>query len=145
MSASVAVDCIEELEKMVGAISELRGKVFHVSSEEDLMEKTKGIAFPCAGIVYGGMRSVPKKGETHDLGLSAELTASLLIGFKESKDAKAHMKDTAITVLDKVRAAIRGKRSASGHFWKFNMEAPIEGKSGVLYYFQRWSCPVQLT
>lgn len=144
MSTVVVTACIDHLESLIRAVPEVHGRVFHVYSEEELMEKTKALIFPSVGLVYGGMRSVPTTGGSRDLGLSAELTASLILAFKTS-NAKSDPRDTAVSLLDKFRVAIHGQRSPSGHFWKFTMESALQGDSGVLYYFQRWSCPVQLT
>lgn len=141
----VAINCIEDVVSKLDKIPSLRGRVFHVFSDDDLIERTKGLTFPCIGVVYDGLRAIPEGGkDTHKIGGSAEMVVSVIMFFRNDTKAKSDPKDGAVVMLDVVRDSLIKSKSPSGHFWKFQVEAPIEGKSGVLAYLQRWATPVQL-
>lgn len=142
--SSIAVKCIEDVEKYLNSMSAVKGKVWHVYSEEELVERTKGLSFPCAGVLYDGMRAIPEQGATGKMGLSAELILTVMVMFKQKTVSTVDAKDSAVDFLDELRGKIAKSRSPSGHFWKFQLEAAVDGKSGVLSYIQRWSTPVQL-
>lgn len=142
--SSIAVKCIEDLEKHLNSMSMVKGKVWHVYSEEELVERTKGISYPCAGVLYDGMRALPEPGATGKMGLSAELVVTVMIMFKQNTKSTVDAKDSAVDFLDGLREKIAKSRSPSMHFWKFQLEAAVDGKAGVLAYIQRWSTPVQL-
>lgn len=141
----VAINCIEDIVKKVETVPGLKGRVFHVYSEEELIERTKGLSFPCAGIVYDGMRAISEGGkDTHKIGGSAELVVSVMVFFRQDTKAKVDPKETTVAVLDSLRGKLITTKSPTGHFWKFQVEAAVEGKNGVLAYLQRWATPIQL-
>lgn len=144
----IATKCVADLsahlQQLIAA-----GKVFHVYSENELMDKTKGIAFPAVGVVYEGMRAVNEgaAGEarvSHKLGVSAELVAAVMIIQRPDNISTANTKTPSMNLLDDIRQEIMGSRSPSGHFWKFIVEASANEKNGVVIWLQRWSTPVQL-
>lgn len=143
--SGVAVNCINDIEAKLSTIQALKGKVFSVYSEEELTEKTKGVVFPAVGVVYDGMRASPEPGATLKMGLSAELVISVMVFFKQNTKATKDPKDTMIDLMDTIRNSIKSTKSPSGHYWKFQLEAAVEGKQGVLAFIQRWATPVQLT
>lgn len=143
-SAAIAERCLLDLERILAAVPVLSKRVFQVYSEEELLEKTKGLSYPCVGVVYDGMRASGENKDTGKQGVSAELVCTIMLFFRQESLAKQDAKLVAVTTLDGVRDAIRGVRSPSGHFWKFQLEASVGGKNGVLTYLQRWSTPVQL-
>lgn len=142
---AIAINCIEDLGARVESIPSLEGRVFHIYSEAEIIERTKGMAFPCVGIVYDGLMAAPEVGATSRMGNSAELVASIMIFFRQDTRAKVDPKDTMVATLDEIRSKIMESRSPTGHFWKFQVEASVEGKQGLLTYVQRWATPVQLT
>ena len=139
-----ANDCMDDLEAKVQLIAEFRNKTFSVYSEEELIEKTKGIGYPCIGVIYNGITSQVEVGSTQKVGGSGEIIISLLVMIRQNTIAKADPKEQIIGKLDQIRSKIMGTKSPTGHFWKFQMEIPVVGKSGLLAYLQRWATPVQL-
>lgn len=142
---AIAIKCIEDLEARVEQIPALKGRVFHVYSEEELVERTKGLSFPCVGIVYDGMMAIPEPKPTAKIGGSAELVATVMIFFRQDTKAKNDPKDQTVALLDQIRGKILATRSPTQHLWRFKLEAAVEGKQGLLTYVQRWATPVQLT
>lgn len=141
----IATKCVADLkghlEQLIAA-----GKVFHVYSEEELMDKTKGITFPAVGIVYEGMRAVPEDSDKKSvkIGVSAELIAAVMLIQRPDNISAADTKTPTMNLLDDIRQEIMGSKSPSGHWWKFVVEASANEKNGVVIWLQRWSTPVQL-
>lgn len=144
--SAIALDCIADVSKKVEELPVLRGRVFHVYSEEELVERTKGLSFPCVGVVYDGIRSVGEPGkDTGKMGSSAELVVSIMIFFRQETKAKTDPKESVVSQLDSIRSKLLRTKSPAGHFWRFQIEAAVAGKEGVLTYLQRWATPVQLS
>lgn len=141
---SIARLCVDDFVNAIKVLEPFAGKTYQIFSEEELFDKTKGLVYPCAGIVYEGMKPVTEHKETHRVGLSVELVASVMILFKSSAVAVGNAKMDAVDVLDLTRGAMKDRRSPSGHYWNFRLEAAANAKGGVLVYIQRWSTPVQL-
>lgn len=143
----IATKCVADLRAHLGQLI-AAGKVFHVYSEEELMDKTKGITFPAVGIVYEGMRAVNEgAGDarvSHKLGVSAELIAAVMLIQRPDNISAADTKTPTMNLLDDIRQEIMGSKSPSGHWWKFVVEASANEKNGVVIWLQRWSTPVQL-
>lgn len=143
--SGIAINCIDDLVAKISKIPSVKGKVFHVYSEEELTERCKGITSLWVGVVYDGLRAISEGGkDTHKIGGSAELVASVIILFRQDTKATIDPKETVVSLLDTIRKGVITTKSPSGHFWKFQVEAAVEGKSGVLAYVQRWATPVQL-
>lgn len=145
----LATKCVTDLKNHLAQLI-AAGKVFHVYSEEELMDKTKGITFPAVGVVYEGMRAVNEgvSGEaraSHKLGVSCELVAAIMLIQRPDNISAADTKTPTLAMLDDIRQEIMGSKSPSGHFWKFVVEASAQEKNGVVIWLQRWSTPVQLT
>ncbi len=136
--------CVDDLESKVQLVAEFKTRTFTVYSEDELIEKTKGIGYPCVGIIYNGITSQPEVGATQKIGGSGEIIVSLLVMFRQNTIAKVDPKEQIIGKLDQIRSKIMCTKSPTGHFWKFQMEIPVVGKSGLLAYVQRWATPVQL-
>lgn len=141
---NIAINCTEDLAAKIAAVPLIKGKVFTVYSEEELVEKTKGLAYPCVGVVYDGMRATAEPGPTSKQGLSVDLTVSLMVFFRPDTRAVKDPKLTMVELMDTLRDLIITTRSPSGHLWRFQVEVPVQGKSGILAYIQRWSTPAQL-
>ena len=143
---ALAINCIRDVENKVEAVPAFRGRVFHVYSEDELIERTKGMSFPCVGVVYDGIRSVGEPGkDTGKMGSSAELVVSVMIFFRQDTKAKADPKESVVGHLDTIRSQLLRTKSPAGHFWRFQIEAAVAGKEGLLAYLQRWATPVQLS
>lgn len=141
---AIAIKCIDDLEARIKTIPTIKDRVFHVYSEEELVERTKGLSFPCVGIVYDGMMAIPEQGSSAKIGASAELVATVMIFFRQDTKAKSDPKDATVALLDEIRGKILATRSPTRHHWRFKLEAAVEGKQGVLTYVQRWATPAQL-
>jgi len=144
-SSAIANECVKDVVDRLNSIPDLKGRSFHVMSDNELLEKTKGLMYTCSAVIYGGITSVPDSGATHKVGLSATLTVDVLLFFKSSPSASSDPKVSAVELLDTVRAKFKDTRSPTGHFWRFTSERPVEVKSGVLGYLQRWTSPVQMS
>lgn len=142
----IAVKCIEDLKTKLKTVKEVSKNLHHIYSEDDIATITKGLSWPCVGLLYDGIRSVSEAGSTSKQGLSAELVCSILL-FHKAGPATSSKDDVsaALVTLDNIRDAVKGTRSPSGHFWKFQNEAALGGKNSILIYVQRWATPVQLT
>ncbi len=145
MAKPIVTECIEDVVKRIDALPALKGKVFHVYSDQELLDKTKGLMYSCVAVIYAGLHSVPDSGTTHKVGLSAEIVMDTILFFRSNAQAQNDPKVGAAAILDLMRAAFRDTRSPSGHFWRFQSETAIELKSGLVGYLQRWAAPVQLT
>lgn len=142
MSADIATQSVDDLKTKVALIPQFAGKVYHVYSEEELLDKQKGLVYPCIGIIYDGMRTTAEKG---DKATSASLSCTILAFFRSESQATLDAKDRTVMLIDRMRSGINGTRSPTGHWWKFQIEASIPSKKGLLVYLQRWSTAVQLT
>lgn len=143
MGSSIAKDCVADICTRLRRVPGLSQKVFHIYSEDEIEDKTKGLSYPCVGVIYDGIRSVGDNGDTNKQGNSTVLTVSILYMFRQNTSSNVDPKDEAVTVLDAARGEIKG-RAPGGHPWRFLIEAPLGGKKGVLVYLQRWSTPAQL-
>ena len=141
---AIATDCIESIEDVLRTIPGLEKRVFHVYSDEELIERTKGLSFPCVGVVYDGLMGREEPGATGKLSSTADLVVSIMLFFRQNTRATTDPKDTTVETLDTIRSKILETRAPSGHLWKFQLEAAVEGKQGLLTYVQRWATPVQL-
>lgn len=141
----IAVSCIEDIENRIKTVPAIGNRVFHVSSEDEIIEKTKGVSFPCVGVIYSGMTATNEAGSSARMGQSAELVVSILLFFRQDSRATNDPKDSTVAVLDEIRRKIMATKSPSNHFWRFKVEAAVEGGKGLMTYLQRWSTPVQLT
>lgn len=140
-----ATKCVGDIETKLKTLSGMGNKVFHIYSEEDLLDVTKGLMFPCVGVVYNGINAVPEKESTARMGLSAKLVLTIMVFFRDDARSAVDEKLSVISTMDDIRGLIKGTRSPTGHYWEFQLEAPATGKKGLLAYVQRWATPVQLT
>jgi hypothetical protein len=145
MSARLANACINDLIEKVKTVTRLKDRVFYVTSDDDLMDKLKGLVYPVVAVIYAGIASEADSGSTSRHGLSTELGADILFFFKNSPLVKVDPNQRAIDDLDEVRDAIKGTKSPAGHLWRFGAEHPIELKSEIMGYRQHWTTPVILT
>lgn len=145
MTSSIARLCVEDIKSRLDAVVELTGKVHQVYTETELFDKTKGLVFPCIGVVYEGMRPQAEPKVSHKIGTSVELVVAIVVLFKNNANAEADSKLDTVDMLDVLRDTIKDTRSPSGHFWKFQLEAGTSVEGNTLVYMQRWATPVQLS
>lgn len=137
-------DCTEDLASKVRSVPTLGQKTIVVMSVDDLTSTLASVTKPAAGILYEGARTVQVQ-DGKQVGVSAEIVFSILMLAETSVvSQKVNMISPAHDMLDKVRGAIHGTRSPTGHFWRWVMEAPAAQKGSLQVWVQRWSCPVQL-
>lgn len=145
MTGAIVNDCIESVEQLLKSLDDFGSKVFYIYSEDELLDKTKAISLPAMGVVYDGMRSLSESGkDTGKIGVSAEIVVTVIVVFRRENFSTVDPKLKVVQVLDSIRNKFRGVRSPTGHLWRFQLEAAVEGKKGLQSYIQRWSTPVQL-
>lgn len=144
---NTAQKCVDNLIEVLQSIAKLNGKVIQVYTQEELMDKTKQLTLPAAGVIYEGMRSV-QKGETGaaiQMGMATEIILSIVvIETNANVHGSAGTKALSTELLDTLRHKIARTRSPTNHFWKFVVEAPAVPKSGVVVWMQRWTSPCTL-
>jgi imidazoleglycerol phosphate synthase glutamine amidotransferase subunit HisH len=149
--SNIAQACIDNLLASLQSIAKLTGKTIQVYTEDELLDKTKQISLPAAGVMYEGMRAIHEQSaqnavkSTHRLGTSAEAVLSIMIietsGVTGSSNST---KAISTELLDTIRNKIMGTKSPSGHYWRFVVEAAAEPKKGATFWIQRWATPVLL-
>lgn len=144
-TGAIVTQLLAEMQGFLEANAALKGKTLMSYGIPELIDKMKGLKPPCAGIVYEGMRSVGEPGVTNKQGLAAECVISLVIFTRPGTLTSADTVTPAVTLLDEVRASIRGQRNKGGHLWRFVVEAQAAENAGTLVYVQRWATPVLLT
>lgn len=136
--------CLSDLEaKVLLADGKLKGKVFRVYSEAELLNKTKMLALPAIGIIYEGTRNIAGSQESTTPSKSCELVASIVM-ICNPDTMVGTTKYAAAELLDAIREQIRPTRSPTGHYWSFVVEAPAAEKDNRVMWIQRWSTAVQI-
>jgi hypothetical protein len=79
------------------------------------------------------------------VGADAELLVAVVALFRDSPTGDPSNFLNATRLLDAVRDTLKDRRSPSGHFWRFLVEAPAVLKDGNVMWLQRWTCPAILT
>jgi hypothetical protein len=136
--------CMADLKTVLQSIAKLKGKIVQVYDHSELQDKAKPLKLPACGIIYEGMRSVGESGSSAKLGTSCELVASIIMMDTLTNMGAANTYENAPAILDAIREGMMGRRSPTGHFWKFIVEAAAQPSHGTVLWVQRWSCPVQL-
>lgn len=145
----LVTEAIDRLKAVVipGTSNTMAGRVVEADDADDLLDKLKGLkAYPGIGVVYEGMRSMPEGGDTGKMGLSSEVAMAFVLveyggAILNSPQKASRPRDW----LHAMREQVMGQRStATGHFWKFQVEAKAEIKGGMVCWIQRWSVPIQL-
>lgn len=148
--SAIASQIITQAIAVLQSIAQLQNKVVFVYDDDDLADKLKGVkTYPAVGIIYEGMRAVMTPGESYKattgkLGMSAELVISFVIAQQPETIVATDAKTPVIILLDAIRSSMMGTRSATGHLWRFVVEAPAVKSKGLAFWVQRWSVPVQL-
>lgn len=144
--SNLATQCVNDLIDKMKSVDVFRNKVIYAYTQDDLYDMATQLNFPCAGILYEGIRSVPdSESKNVAKGLSAELNCTLLLLVSGKSIGNADYKVTATEILDQFRDAIKGTRSPAGNYWKFIIESAVEARKDSYAYAQRWSTPVLLT
>jgi len=145
----IATACVLHMDVLVKAIPAFNGQAFHIYSEDDLRAQQKGLIIPSVGIVYDGMRAVqdsrPGDGRVAGgRGSTADLMVTVMAFFRNLPQGDADQKLGMIRAIGALRKTIVRSRSPTGHFWRFQVEAPVSGKDGLLVYVQKYATAVQL-
>lgn len=139
----IATNCTGYLVERLRTVEAIAGRVFEVQSEEELVERIKGVSYPCVGVAYDGILPVAE-GPSGRTGVSAEVYFSVMVFFRANLNAVLSPQDQSVVLLDQIRGAILATKSPTGHVWRFKAEVPISGRKGLLVYVQRWATPCQL-
>lgn len=142
---NIVQDVIDDLKEVVQSIARLNQKTIAVLSAEELLDKTKLVAKPAAGVVYEGMRAIAEQGHaTQKTGSSAESVFTVLILAEGASLNTPAEKANNIQLLGQLRKALRGRKSPTGHVYRFMVESPADEKSGMIIWAQRWAVPIPM-
>lgn len=134
----LVVKCIRDLMTKVAKVPAVTKAIYHINAEEDVVEITKGMQFPCVGVIYEGMRAVTDNPQK--MGVSAEIVCALMVFDRAGPSfAAKDMVATSLILMDDIRNTIKLTKSPTGHFWGFQMEASMGSHKGILAYIQRWT------
>jgi len=140
---SIALKCIEEVTGKLEALREFDSKIFHVYSEDDLLDKAKTLSLPAVGVSYGGITADPGQDRTRQ-GLMGYLRIAIVLVI-DANSVSLDRKDEAVEYLDTIRSTLMGQASPTCHKWHFVSETPLGKAGGVLLYMQRWQTAAPLT
>lgn len=135
-----------DLKSKIEGVKEIKKKTLYVFDQIALLQKSKAIKPPFAGVIYDGLFSTGPKSS----GLNATLQCSIMIAgsgqllnIKKGHDDDS--KDDLTELLDDIRNCIRGTNSPTGHKWLFVSEEPVPVDIGLFFYLQRWQTTAILT
>jgi hypothetical protein len=140
---------LKDMQAQLNGVEYLSNKSVIAYNNDDLLDMLKGLkTYPGIGIVYEGMRSVPPTNPgqtTAKVGVSSEAVISLILVVQgESIIRSQESKFNAIDYLDMMRLIFLGQRNPiTQQYWNFLVEAPAALASGMVFWVQRWSVPVQ--
>ncbi len=139
---------IADLKTRLQAVPSLATKIFHVYSEDELMDQTKQLRLPAVGIVYGGMGTntdiSTQRQQSSPINASAIMDFNLIIMVQQSTMHGIRQEDQALDLLDEVRDTLQGQKGPSNHPYRFEIEGSAELRKGTVVWVQRWTNPVQL-
>ncbi len=137
-------ECSADLTARIRTVATLQKQTLTVMSMDSLVSQMANVVKPAAGVLYEGSRPVQSEGGKQAT-TSAEIVFSVFLLTESSAFSKqVDAMSPAHEVLDAVREAIHGARSPTGHFWKWQLEAPAKQSGSLTVWVQRWSCVVQL-
>lgn len=141
--SGISTKCVKQLEEIL-SIDGVVKKVFHIYDEKELLDKSKGLPLSSktvnVGVLYEGMKenqSVTSKGTATTV-ISTQIVVSVIIMGKPD-DIYGAGKIGMAEHLDTLRDAVKGKKSPTGHIWRFMVEAPAVLNDDVVLWVQRWS------
>lgn len=140
---SIALKCIEDVTERIEDMREFDNKIFHVYSEDDLLDKAKVLSLPAVGVSYGGIIAEAGQDKTRQ-GLMGSLRIAIVLVI-DANSVSLDRKDEAVVYLDAIRNTMMGETSPTCHRWQFTSETPLGKVGGVLLYMQRWQTPAPLT
>lgn len=138
---NIAQLSVDSMAKAIQSIPEFANKSWTLVDDDQLFSKAIGVRFPCAGVVYEGLRSGTS---SEGSGLSSEITCSIYLLYHSGTIGGGDYKPKAIELLDKLRDKLLDTVAPSGHKWSFKFESPAEDMHKALVYYQRWSAKVIL-
>lgn len=139
--SNIASACTADLRAKVMTLPQFGEKVFELYSIEEIEDRTRGLRYPCAAVVWESLRSVNEKGA----GLGAEASC-LIVVLVQDGEMGVSFRGMAEDLLDSIRNAIGKTKGPANHPWKFAMESPFPvPKDSILSYAQRWVTYTPLT
>jgi hypothetical protein len=144
------IACVQDVKDAVQSVAEFANRMVFVYDQKDAADKLKGLrTFPAAAIVYEGMRvsetSSPVQHSSGRMGSSVTLVTSIMIVDQgDGGLIKVDNRVSVMNLLGKVRRQMLDRRSPSGHYWKFVVEAEAAPANGLVFWIQRWQTPLQL-
>lgn len=144
MQHDLANKCVDDLRTVVQSLAQMENKtVLNVYDQDELLDATVGVKFPACGVIYEGIRGGTKSAkESHVVGSDAELICSVVLLYRDESLGKTDARNRALHDLDHIRRILFDRRSPSGHFWRFEVEAAAARKNGTVMWVQRWATPV---
>jgi hypothetical protein len=148
---NLATECVNHMVGLLRAVPGYTQKVYHVATEQELVDRFKTLNDSVIGVLYEGLR--PTAGNEGGRpgssggggGTSSDLNLAVIMFFRNETMGSTDYKLKYLTEVDTLRRALLRQRAPSGHFWRFMVEAYVAGKDGRLAIIQRWSTTVQLT
>jgi hypothetical protein len=137
---------IEDVKAAVQSIAEFTDRCLIVFDEDDALSSLKGLArFPAAVIQYEGMRAVSESEKSSNkTGASTELIVSIMVINQSNALVKSDTKIPTIKLLTLLRRQMLGRKTPGGHQWAFVVEAAAKSKDNMVFWIQRWKCPLIL-
>lgn len=136
---------VDDLMAALQSIAKLSAKTLHVLDADELLDKSKNVPLPAAGVIYEGMRSIAEPGkDTNRHGQSAEAIFTILVAGSPKIDREPTTKSNSIGVLGDVRKALKVRKSPTGHIYRFQVESPADEVKGTIIWAQRWAVPVPM-
>lgn len=133
---STVAKCIDDLKLVASSIPSTKGITELVYSEKELLELSRLAEPPFIGVVYEGIFPTD---DFSNQSLSNSVSMVIIVAYPEQgvKDGDKQKLD-ALTTLEELRSCLRTRKSPTGHFWRFKVEAPAKLEKGNLVWIQRW-------
>jgi hypothetical protein len=143
---NLANTCILDLMEKMQSVPAFQKKVIFAYTQDELYDVAQQLNFPCAGVLYEGMRSLADtETRTVPKGYSVELSCTILLLVSGKTIGNADYKVTALEILEQFRDAIKNTRAPSAFYWKFVLESAVESRKDSYSYAQRWTTTAILT
>ncbi len=144
METDIVVKALQDIQAKIETISTVRDKSRTLYQPNEILNLTETKGFPCVGVVYLGMKGLPK---ANDQGMNTELTIDIYAVDKFICTSTDTATQPSLEVLGELRNAIKYtkfKCAGGNRLWEFVLEAPVDLGLDVLSYFQRWKTKLVL-
>ncbi len=127
------------------SVAGLETQSWHVLSEEELMNRAKGVTTPAAAVVYEGLRR-----KSDQRGLVCGCGMAVLVFYRGGDGvgigamAGDQRKKDCMAMLKTIRDLILDSPGPGGHKWEFVSETPALEAKGLVVFAQRWTLTVSL-